>query len=125
MGVDPAAKFPIVEWWQLMIAAAAAVRHGPIAVTRSNAIGAKLLLDEADQLMCNGRTVKANRSRTGALRVEAQRVKNSRSSAQNNVPLDPSLMRSFQAKVKGMDVERTFSSVNTKLPENKIETTQS
>ena len=51
-----------------MIAAAAAVRHGHIAVTRSSATGDKLLLDEADQLMCNGRTGKADRGRTGTLR---------------------------------------------------------
>ena len=51
-----------------MIAAAAAVRHGHIAVTRSNAIDDKHLLNEADQLMCNGRTMIADRGRTGTLR---------------------------------------------------------
>ena len=52
-----------------MIASAAALRLGHIAVTRSSAIGDKLLLDETDQQMCNGRTVKADRDRTGTLRV--------------------------------------------------------
>ena len=50
-----------------MIASDAAVRLGHIAVTRSSAIGDKLLQDEADQLMCNGRTVKSDRGRTGTL----------------------------------------------------------
>ena len=50
-----------------MIASAAAVRLGHIAVTRSSTIGDKLLLDEADQLMCNGRTVKSDRGRAVTL----------------------------------------------------------
>ena len=50
-----------------MIASAAAVRLGHIAVTRSSAIGDKLLLDEADKLMYMGRKVKSDRGRAGNL----------------------------------------------------------